>query len=65
MGQPRRDPLSDAELVSEARRGSKEPVAELLPRHWDIAVLLFGRVLGSPDLARDAVQASAICCRRI
>lgn len=60
MGQPRRDPLSDAELVSEARRGSKEPVAELLRRHWDIAVLLSGRVLGSPDLARDAVQEAAI-----
>jgi hypothetical protein len=51
---------SDAELVDEARLGSKEPVAELLRRHWDIAVLLAGRVLGSPDLARDAVQEAAI-----
>jgi RNA polymerase sigma-70 factor (ECF subfamily) len=35
-------------------------MAELLRRHWDIAVLLAGRVLGSPDLARDAVQEAAI-----
>jgi RNA polymerase sigma factor (sigma-70 family) len=60
VGQPRRDVPSDAELVDEARRGSKEPVAELLRRHWDIAVLLAGRVLGSPDLARDAVQEAAV-----
>lgn len=60
MGQPRRDLPSDAELVGEARRGFKEPMAELLRRHWDIAVLLAGRVLGSPDLARDAVQEAAV-----
>jgi RNA polymerase sigma factor (sigma-70 family) len=35
-------------------------MAELLRRHWDIAVLLAGRVLGSPDLARDAAQEAAI-----
>jgi RNA polymerase sigma factor (sigma-70 family) len=35
-------------------------MAELLRRHWDIAVLLAERVLGSPDLARDAVQEAAI-----
>jgi len=35
-------------------------MAELLRRHWDTAVLLAGRVLGSPDLARDAVQEAAI-----
>jgi RNA polymerase sigma factor (sigma-70 family) len=46
--------------VGEARRGFKEPVAELLRRHWDMAVLLATRVLGSPDLARDAVQEAAI-----
>ncbi len=60
MGQPRRDLPSDAELVGEARLGSKEPVAELLRRHWDVAVLLAGRVLGSPDLAHDAVQEAAV-----
>jgi RNA polymerase sigma factor (sigma-70 family) len=35
-------------------------MAELLRRHWDTAVLLAGRVLGSPDLARDAAQEAAI-----
>jgi RNA polymerase sigma factor (sigma-70 family) len=51
---------SDADLVREARRGDKEAMAELLRRHWDIAVLLAGRVLGSPDLGRDAAQEAAI-----
>jgi RNA polymerase sigma factor (sigma-70 family) len=51
---------SDADLVHEARQGLKEPMAELLRRHWDIAVALAGRVLGSPDLARDAAQEAAI-----
>ncbi len=35
-------------------------MAELVRRHWDTAVLLAGRVLGSPDLARDAVQEAAV-----
>jgi RNA polymerase sigma factor (sigma-70 family) len=35
-------------------------MAELLRRHWDTALLLASRVLGSPDLARDAVQEAAI-----
>ncbi len=35
-------------------------MAELLRRHWDTAVLLAGRVLGSPDLARDAAQEAAL-----
>lgn len=60
MGLPWRDLPSDAELVGKARRGFKEPMAELLGRHWATAVLLAGRVLGSPDLARDAVQEAAI-----
>jgi bifunctional DNase/RNase len=51
---------SDADLVGAARRGSKEAMAELLHRHWNTAVLLAGRVLGSPDLARDAAQEAAI-----
>jgi RNA polymerase sigma factor (sigma-70 family) len=51
---------SDADLVREARGGSKEAMAELLRRHWDIAVVLAGRVLGSPDLARDAAQEAAV-----
>jgi RNA polymerase sigma factor (sigma-70 family) len=56
----RPDPRSDAELVGEARLGRKEPMAELLRRHWDTAILLAGRVLRSPDLARDAVQEAAV-----
>jgi hypothetical protein len=46
--------------VDAARSGLKEPMAELLRRHWGTAVLLAERVLGSPDLARDAVQEAAI-----
>ncbi|MFZ0079800.1 MAG: bifunctional nuclease domain-containing protein [Trebonia sp.] len=60
MGQPRLQTPPDAELVYAARSGLKEPMAELLRRHWDTAVLLAERVLGSPDLARDAVQEAAI-----
>src|SRR5580698_4093347 len=50
----------DADLVREARRGCKEAMAELLRRHWGTAVLLAGRVLGSPDLGRDAAQEAAV-----
>jgi RNA polymerase sigma factor (sigma-70 family) len=56
----RPDPRSDGELVGEARLGRKEPMAELLRRHWDTAVSLAARVLRSPDLARDAVQEAAV-----
>jgi uncharacterized protein len=51
VGQFRPEMPPDACLVREARSGCKEAMAELLRRHWDIAVLLAGRVLGSPDLA--------------
>jgi RNA polymerase sigma factor (sigma-70 family) len=51
---------SDADLVREARAGLKAPMAELLRRHWGTAVALAARVLGSPDLARDAAQEAAI-----
>ena len=60
MGPPRPQTPSDAELVDAARSGLREPMAELLRRHWDVAVLLAERVLGSPDLARDAAQEAAI-----
>jgi RNA polymerase sigma factor (sigma-70 family) len=60
VGQARPETMADAELVCQARGGSREPMAELLRRHWDTAVLLAGRVLGSPDLARDAVQEAAV-----
>jgi RNA polymerase sigma factor (sigma-70 family) len=51
---------SDADLVRDALAGAKEPVAELLRRHWQTAVCLATRVLGSADLARDAAQEAAI-----
>lgn len=52
--------LSDADLVSEALAGQRPALAELLLRHWDTAVCLAGRVLGSADLGRDAAQEAAI-----
>jgi RNA polymerase sigma factor (sigma-70 family) len=60
VGQFRPEMPPDADLVREARRGCKEAMAELLRRHWGTAVLLAGRVLGSPDLARDAAQEAAV-----
>lgn len=53
-------PKSDADLVHEALGGSKEPLAELLRRHWDTAVFLAAQVLGSAELAGDAAQEAAI-----
>jgi RNA polymerase sigma factor (sigma-70 family) len=46
--------------VHDALLGAREPLAELLQRHWDTAVCLASRVLGSVDLARDAAQEAAI-----
>ena len=60
MGLSQFDLPPDADLVRDALRGSKEAMAELLRRHWGTAVLLAGRVLGSPDLARDAAQEAAV-----
>jgi len=59
VGEQRPGP-SDADLVRAAREGLKTPMAELLGRHWETAVALATRVLGSPDLARDAAQEAAI-----
>jgi len=50
----------DADLVREALDGARGALAELLMRHWDTAVFLATRVLGSPELARDAAQEAAI-----
>jgi RNA polymerase sigma factor (sigma-70 family) len=50
----------DAELVAAALRGAREALAELIGRHWDTAVLLAARVLGSAELARDAAQEAAV-----
>jgi RNA polymerase sigma factor (sigma-70 family) len=51
---------SDADLVREALRGTREPLGELLQRHWDTAVFLAAQVLRSSELARDAAQEAAI-----
>lgn len=51
---------TDADLVSDALLGSRGALAELLARHWDTAVFLATRVLGSPELACDAAQEAAI-----
>ena len=55
------DPVkSDADLVGEALNGVRGALAELVRRHWDTAVFLATRVLGSPELARDAAQEAAV-----
>lgn len=51
---------SDADLVHAALLGDKESLGELVQRHWKTAVFLAARVLGSQELARDAVQEASI-----
>lgn len=51
---------SDAELVRQSLLGAKEPFAELVTRHWETAVVLAARALGSVELARDAAQEATI-----
>ena len=51
---------SDADLVRAARCGSRDALAELVGRHWDTAVFLAARVLGSVELGRDAAQEAAV-----
>jgi RNA polymerase sigma factor (sigma-70 family) len=57
VGQPS---ASDADLVREALLGAREPFAELVRRHQRTATVLAARVLGSGDMARDAVQEAAV-----
>jgi RNA polymerase sigma factor (sigma-70 family) len=57
---PRERRRPDADLVRDALLGSRGALAELLARHWDTAVFLATRVLGSPELACDAAQEAAI-----
>jgi RNA polymerase sigma factor (sigma-70 family) len=52
--------VSDADLVCEALLGRREPFAELVRRHQRTATALAARVLGSEDLARDAVQEATV-----
>lgn len=51
---------SDAELVHAALLGDKESLGKLVQRHWQTAVFLAARVLGSRELADDAVQEASI-----
>lgn len=60
MGQLQDGPASDADLVGRALLGAREPFAELVRRHQATATALAARVLGSDDLARDAVQEAAV-----
>jgi DNA-directed RNA polymerase specialized sigma24 family protein len=46
--------------VRAALLGGKDPLAELVTRHWETAVALAARVLGSPELARDAAQEATV-----
>jgi RNA polymerase sigma factor (sigma-70 family) len=57
---PRERCRPDADLVCDALLGSRGALAELLARHWDTAVFLATRVLGSPELASDAAQEAAL-----
>ena len=50
----------DARLVEAALCGDKDAFAALVTRHWATAVALAARVLGTPDLARDAAQEAAV-----
>lgn len=52
--------MADAELVQLGLLGDKEAFAELVTRHRATAAALATRLLGSPDLARDAVQEGAV-----
>ena len=60
MAQLRDGPVCDADLVRAALRGAREPFAELVRRHQRTATALAARVLGSDDLARDAVQEAVV-----
>jgi RNA polymerase sigma factor (sigma-70 family) len=50
----------DADLVHASLRGEKDAFAELIRRHWPVAVSLAARVLGSADLGHDAAQEATI-----
>jgi RNA polymerase sigma factor (sigma-70 family) len=60
VGQQQDPPVPDADLVRAALLGAREPFAELVRRHQRTATALAARMLGSQDLARDAVQEAAV-----
>lgn len=53
-------PGRDADLVRAALGADKDAFAELVRRHWATALALATRLLGSADLATDAVQEASI-----
>jgi RNA polymerase sigma factor (sigma-70 family) len=50
----------DCDLVYASLRGERDAFAELIGRHWPVAVSLAARVLGSADLGHDAAQEATI-----
>lgn len=50
----------DADLVEDARRGDRAAFAELVERHRRTALAVSARLLGSEDLAGDAVQEATL-----
>jgi RNA polymerase sigma factor (sigma-70 family) len=56
----RRDGRPDADLVRAALGGDREPLGELVLRHWTTAACLAARVLGSADLGHEAAQEAAV-----
>ena len=52
--------IADTELVRAAQLGDKDALGILIRRHWQTAMFLAARVLGTPELAGDAVQEAAV-----
>jgi RNA polymerase sigma-70 factor, ECF subfamily len=52
--------ISDAGLVLAARAGNRTSLGELIVRHRPLALTMCRRVLGSPQLAEDAVQEACL-----
>lgn len=52
--------ITDADLVQGALLGDKDALGSLIRRHRQTAMFLAARVLGTPELASDAVQEAAI-----
>jgi RNA polymerase sigma factor (sigma-70 family) len=51
---------ADVDLVEAARRGDREAFAELIIRHRRTALAVTARLMGSDDLASDAVQEATL-----
>ena len=60
MSSRRFDGWTDAGLVEAAHDGDRDAFAELIVRHRGTALAVSGRLLGSMDLAGDAVQEASL-----